>query len=738
VDLIESGRKALKKLADALWYIDHAHSRFKEQGCPVPSVFEKFQHYNQFAKHHHTPPQIKSERLEELCAGLADVAGMPSMSTDRNKTLNSYIEDLNATLVKYHERLVKGKNLQSKSRSLESDKTSVLESQETSCHYISPGKVEDPYTNLDEYMCKLGLYEHVDLDDFSPSNRYKRREFIKKLKLSKPVMLYRVAYGGSVGTLNFLWIVSDANSEEMLLKNSYVTKTISESLPKYSSRQMRRDFINKYFDYVKCPKSVLRNMFFDLTGFEPTAETSEQKARDDKTAELLLGSDDPKLILDMRSLNGSDTKYDEFYDEVAKYFDEQVMHVHERRKDGELYLPLCISIEDLREEVKKRLADNIPVPSAESLRLQFTPTNQFSKTALKYSSRLNVKFRVQTRLARVHHQDAHYVAAYYKYLKNFCVKFSENTQFVCLDDKAIVPVGEPGVPISTGVRGHNKVLTPNEGPRLVATDHDFHIGGIVPSVVLVSEIPENANDSFFQGSLFVTTKDKVFQPSTPFRHSTELARILLERYSDNTLDLERTILCILTDGGPDHRLTYDSVKASLLELFLTLNVDCLIALRTAPNHSWMNPAERCMSILNLALQHVSLQREEMPEKFEKMIKGKASLAAVRNQADLHPELKNAFQSSIEPTIDTVNKRFERMKLKGEKLHVYRGATQEEIDANLDLVKIAVGSAVTSFTSDSKSKVFKQDAALQVYILLDQFVILINFKSLLSVNNLMDL
>jgi hypothetical protein len=145
-----------------------------------------------------------------------------------------------------------------------------------------------------------------------------------------------------------------------------------------------------------------------------------------------------------------------------------------------------------------------------------------------------------------------------------------------------------------------------------------------------------------------------------------------------------------------------------------------------------------MSILNLALQHVSLQREEMPEKFEKMIKGKASLAAVRNQADLHPELKNAFQSSIEPTIDTVNKRFERMKLKGEKLHVYRGATQEEIDANLDLVKIAVGSAVTSFTSDSKSKVFKQDAALQVYILLDQFVILINFKSLLSVNNLMDL
>lgn len=37
----------------------------------------------------------------------------------------------------------------------------------------------------------------------------------------------------------------------------------------------------------------------------------------------------------------------------------------------------------------------------------------------------------------------------------------------------------------------------------------------------------------------------------------------------------------------------------------------LIALRTCPNHGRMNFAERCISALNLALQHKALARNEM-------------------------------------------------------------------------------------------------------------------------------
>eukprot|EP00731_Ephydatia_muelleri_P010010 Em0005g596a len=48
-----------------------------------------------------------------------------------------------------------------------------------------------------------------------------------------------------------------------------------------------------------------------------------------------------------------------------------------------------------------------------------------------------------------------------------------------------------------------------------------------------------------------------------------------------------------------------------------LDLDYLCAARTAPYHSYRNPMERIMSIVNLGLQAVALAREKMPEEMEK-------------------------------------------------------------------------------------------------------------------------
>ncbi len=50
---------------------------------------------------------------------------------------------------------------------------------------------------------------------------------------------------------------------------------------------------------------------------------------------------------------------------------------------------------------------------------------------------------------------------------------------VSVDDKCIIPVGETSCPVSTGVRGHNRSLVPVDGAQLQASDHDFHLHGIV-------------------------------------------------------------------------------------------------------------------------------------------------------------------------------------------------------------------------------------------------------------------
>ena len=50
------------------------------------------------------------------------------------------------------------------------------------------------------------------------------------------------------------------------------------------------------------------------------------------------------------------------------------------------------------------------------------------------------------------------------------------------------------------------------------------------------------------------------------------------------------ILFVYTDGGPDHRTTFWSVKLAHIATFIALDLDMLIAARTAPSRSFCNPA----------------------------------------------------------------------------------------------------------------------------------------------------
>ena len=121
-------------------------------------------------------------------------------------------------------------------------------------------------------------------------------------------------------------------------------------------------------------------------------------------------------------------------------------------------------------------------------------------------------------------------------------------------------------------------------------------------------VPDNASDTFFRGTPFVTTsKDKVTQPSSAIRHATEMTNLI----KVNGLMLSKHVLVIVSDSGPDHWVTFGSVQVSSLTLFRSLDLDMLICVRTCPYQSWTNIAEWIMSTLNLALQNVSLAIEQV-------------------------------------------------------------------------------------------------------------------------------
>ena len=272
------------------------------------------------------------------------------------------------------------------------------------------------------------------------------------------------------------------------------------------------------------------------------------------------------------------------------YFDEAILAVDERRHGEALHMPLAISLRHLRELIIARLKDKFPedlppIPSLEWIRLQFWPANPYTETAVRYTGKFKVKFGIQIRQLRKSHPDSHYVSALLQYTHHFVVHFRDYASYVSVDDKAIVPVGEPDSPISTGVRGHNRSLVPLNGPTLLALDHDFHVQGIVPSVAFFVDIPQNPKDTFFNGQTFVTSKDKVSQPSSPLRHATEMCQLVQTHFSDNGALSDKSILVVVSDGGPDHRVTFGSVKVSAIALFCALDLDMLICVRTCPYQS---------------------------------------------------------------------------------------------------------------------------------------------------------
>ncbi|POG67325.1 hypothetical protein GLOIN_2v1779563 [Rhizophagus irregularis DAOM 181602=DAOM 197198] len=147
--------------------------------------------------------------------------------------------------------------------------------------------------------------------------------------------------------------------------------------------------------------------------------------------------------------------------------------------------------------------------------------------------------------------------------------------------------------ISVLSRVRNKATLAFADMELTSCDHDFTKLSITSLVSLLCNIPKDISESFYQGQVYVSYKDSVFQPSSALMHSAEWLKCLREKY---TILLE--MLIIYTDGGADHRTTFGSVQLAMICLFLEGDFDFLAAVRTASYHSWSNPAESTHEEIN--------------------------------------------------------------------------------------------------------------------------------------------
>ncbi|XP_073720261.1 uncharacterized protein [Misgurnus anguillicaudatus] len=366
------------------------------------------------------------------------------------------------------------------------------------------------------------------------------------------------------------------------------------------------------------------------------------------------------------------------------------------RRHGTAHLSQWLSLEDLIEQVKSKCAEGTRVPSKALVRLQFAPQNPYTQRALNFTSRFELKYKIQRRQLRASHPDAHFCAALFKFLRLRMYQLRSDIFVLFIDDKAKIPVGEPGEPVSTGVRGRHSIAPSTS--QLAALDHDMTSKGSITSTVYMQpNVPSQPEGSWYSGKVKIVVQDSVFQKSTAYRNAAATVRLAQEDPSG-----WKPIHVKYSDGGTEHRTLLVKVQLSLIAIFKMLKLDMLIACRAAPGQSWQNPVERVMAILNIGLQNCALEREKAAEDMENLLKRCSSMAEIRKAGEKNPELGKAWSTLVGPVLDTVAGRYSRLKLKGEPITIIDAVTDAEEDSVMQVIS-------TLFPAINPATVTKQQA-----------------------------
>ena len=599
-----SGTNFVKSLCEVLWYIDGHQSTISARGYQIPACFKDFQGFNaaELSKHRkRSAGNMSADIIQSLSTKLFRLLQANYFSRENWASMRQSCELLANTLHLYACEIQDKSKVMKTIHSSGTPWRSIDKSMDIL--YLKPiGSVCTELQDICEQLSKAGPYSLIDLHSYLPSDNQKKYYMVKKLKagLSVSALLLIYSSGNNCGNAYFVWHVPD-NCLDQALKNSQVViEEIKKHIPVYHTRMMIQEFIQKFGRVTHTVKpAVLRYFYKDLTGDCSSSDTTDQAEIDERVKQAI-EMEDPSIVMDLRHNNsGMKSQYDVFWDECSKLLEESVgTAVDDRRHTNITHIASAISIRDFRDQVAARCPADTKIPSVEWIRLQFWPKAPNSLRALHHTGRFKVRFKVQQRQFRKDHPDCHYAAGVFRYLREYAVLFREHCLFYCLDDKHRIKIGEPNVPVAAAERGRRVFTAP--GSEFLVADHDFTKLSFILSVFFKVAIPDDISGSWYSGKVHISLKEGTFEPSSPIRHASELISLI------ETDVQSKPILFLYTDGGPDHRLTFIAVQLSLISLFLQLDLDYLCAARTAPNHSWRNPVEHNMSVINLGLQCVGL------------------------------------------------------------------------------------------------------------------------------------
>ena len=101
-DRVETvGKKCVKVLCGALWYLDPHHNRFRDRSLALPACFEKFQGYNDWKKKKEKCPQLSQAELDRHVQAVSALLSQPWSHKACFKPLQSKLVELVESMKQY-------------------------------------------------------------------------------------------------------------------------------------------------------------------------------------------------------------------------------------------------------------------------------------------------------------------------------------------------------------------------------------------------------------------------------------------------------------------------------------------------------------------------------------------------------------------------------------------------------------------------------------------------------------
>ena len=214
------------------------------------------------------------------------------MRTQQWRSLRKVLESLVGQLSKYHSLLgrkaVTAAENKSRTVATEDDEMTII-----AAKFSAKPTIVNRYKRLNEALSEKDMLQPLSVDDFTPSDRRRRHDFLKGLVLPVRAVLYKHSSGKN--NVHFVWKIPEDTDSKVMDASIKIRDELRESLPSYHTRAMRREFISSFGTMTGTKSAVLREAYRRLTGDAAAPNKMSEHEGDSRLRELL-DSEDPDIV----------------------------------------------------------------------------------------------------------------------------------------------------------------------------------------------------------------------------------------------------------------------------------------------------------------------------------------------------------------------------------------------------------------------------------------------------------